>query len=66
MPAGSVPPTQTSGGSAETPTTLPSIVRKRLEEAQGEEGAETGGVASADAVFKLSEGLSVFMSGVYE
>ena len=59
-------PSSSTGGGAGTPTTLPSIVQKRLRELAGEEIEIETGAASADAVAELESGLGVFVSGEFE
>lgn len=63
---GSSPGASSSGGGAATPTSVPSVVKKRLEEASGEEDAtETGAGEPGEATWEYGR-CSVFVSGEYE
>ena len=55
-------PSESAGGGAATPNTLPSILQQRLREARGEEKEPAPSGASADAVGEYASGLGLFFS----
>jgi len=60
-------PSNSTGGGAASPTTLPKIVQQRLREMRAEKTAPPKVQASSgDAVARLGSGLSLFLSGEYE
>lgn len=62
VPAGRVPSAGAIGAGSATPTTLPSVVKRRMQETD----EESGGGASADASVVLGGGWGVFLSAESE
>ncbi|CAG0978043.1 Lipase 1 [Geobacteraceae bacterium] len=60
-------PSNSTGGGAASPATLPKIVQQRLREMRGEKTSPPKVQASSgDAVARFESGLSLFLSGEYE
>lgn len=67
VPAGGAGPSNSAGGGAATPVTLPKIVQQRLQKSdEGKESEAKDKTANADAVVNLERGISLFFSGELE
>ncbi len=62
-PVGATPPSASGGGGAATPTNLPKIVRRILED---DSLSEAEGAASSDQIIELNQAVSLFLSGEYQ